>query len=367
MSISPNTAVVVAVAAAVLYSAYLWALPKPIKGIPHNAGAAKSILGDLPSLQKEFNTRGDLFLWIRDQALKTGSPISQVFPVPLGKPWVILADPREARDTQLNRGKEFDRSWLVIDTFTPLTGTMMFTLKTGPEWKRHRRLAQDTMTPNFLREVAAPNIYASSLRFLDLWTKKSLLSNGRPFSAESDLFYATTDGVLAFNFGSDFPHSAIKSQLEGVEGVSPDDLIFADALDEPVQFPVFNPDEEIASLLGLVKAMDKVQGRPLPWLQWFIAKRTSSYQRMEKIKRECIRRNISYAEERFNKRGNGVGEPLARNSVDLIINREAKLAERENRKPDFYSDIICSDVSWELPWVLLPFLFFGFRLSPIYI
>jgi hypothetical protein len=201
------------------------------------------------------------------------------------------------------------------------------------------------MTPNFLREVAAPNIYASSLRFVDLWNAKSQLSKGRPFSAESDLFYATTDGVLAFSFGSDFPHSAIKAQLAGIQRVSPEDLTFMDGSDEAVQFPVFNPAEEIASLLGLIKVMDKVSGRPLPWIQWFIAKRTASWKRMEKMKRECIRRNIEYAEERFIKHAKGAGEPPARNSVDLMVNREAKLAEKENRKPDFYSDVIRSEVS----------------------
>ena len=271
MPITTSTAIGVAVAVAVtavtLYAAYKWALPRPIEGIPYNTEAATGILGDLPSLLKDLNTRGDLFLWMCDQNLKMRSPISQIFITPLGKPWVLLADPRESRDIQVNRGKDFDRSWFAIDAFTPLIGKAMFTLKTGPEWKWHRRLTQDTMTPNFLRETASPNIYASSLRFIKLWNIKTQLSKGRPFSAESDLFYATTDGVLAFTFGSDFPHSAIKPQLAAIKGTSDGDLKVMDGVNEPVNFPAVKPAEEITSLLGLIKTMEIVQGKPLPWLQ----------------------------------------------------------------------------------------------------
>ena len=43
-----------------------------------------------------------------------------MFMRPFGKPWVIVADFREAQDIQTNRQHEFDRSTYIGEVFGPL-------------------------------------------------------------------------------------------------------------------------------------------------------------------------------------------------------------------------------------------------------
>jgi hypothetical protein len=82
----------------VVYLGYRWALPKPLPGIPYNAEATKSLFGDGLSLMKEVSQTGDVMAWFLKQNQKTGSPVSQIFLQPLGKPLLIVRDWRAARD-----------------------------------------------------------------------------------------------------------------------------------------------------------------------------------------------------------------------------------------------------------------------------
>lgn len=62
-----------------------------------------------------------MWSYIRGQALQLDSPIFQMFMTgPFGKPWVVLADFREAQDIQMCRQGEFDRSAFLADVFGPL-------------------------------------------------------------------------------------------------------------------------------------------------------------------------------------------------------------------------------------------------------
>lgn len=175
--LSPATATaVVAAFTLLLYIGYKLALPRPLPGIPYNADAANNLLGDILGMIKEVSKTGDVVAWLRDQNLESHSPISQIFIRPFGKPTLLVSDYREARDVLLHRIKDFDRTSLTAETFGGLLNRHQFTLKTGPEWKLHRQLVQDTMSPAFLHEVAAPSIYASSLRFIKLWDIKARLA-----------------------------------------------------------------------------------------------------------------------------------------------------------------------------------------------
>ncbi|KIM94123.1 hypothetical protein OIDMADRAFT_35173 [Oidiodendron maius Zn] len=124
--------------------------------------------------------RADFCVWIREQHLKTRSPISQVF-LNLGKkPTVLIADHRETRDIMTNRTKDFDRGFNSKAILDLVAGNYQLTLKTGPEWRLHRRLLQDTMTPVFLQTVAAPSVHTkiiSSRRITGFAAILALLSH----------------------------------------------------------------------------------------------------------------------------------------------------------------------------------------------
>lgn len=344
--LSLTTMAVAVVAISLLYVCYKMALPRPLPGIPYNAAAAKHILGDIPSLIAEVSKTNDLMPWLLDQNLKSGSVINQIFIRPLGKPLVLIADYREARDIQLNRSQDFDRSDLTIEMFAPIAKTQ-FVVKTGPEWKWHRRLVQDTMTPAFLRDVAAPTIHARSQNFLNLWRKKAEIADGRPFAAMEDLFHAGFDAVLAFVLGHEFPHSAIEPHMQALKNLSKSDVKMSSgsSLDDPVQFPKSKLDDVLSLLLRLGEYVGEVQSMPVPGLNWMYITRTSLFKRCNKNKYDTIRNEISKSlAKRGQKDGKGDEEIKIHHAVDLVVDREERLAARENRKPEFYNEALVDEV-----------------------
>lgn len=123
------TALAVAV---VLITLCYFLLPKPIGGIPYNSSATSSVLGEIPALMRE--SPGSAFNWMKAQALKLSSPISQIFTIPFGKPVVLLTDYHASQDI-LMRHKEFDRSYYSISLLSGIAEQHHINLKTGPTWK----------------------------------------------------------------------------------------------------------------------------------------------------------------------------------------------------------------------------------------
>jgi hypothetical protein len=115
---------------------YRLALHKPYLGISHNQDAARSILGDLPSLirWKKATRSKDMSLWISPQLQQLDSPIGQVFISPFKRPTIIVKNAQATQDA-LAKIKVFDRSrqvkkWLAMTTPNSLIGH-----STGDEWR----------------------------------------------------------------------------------------------------------------------------------------------------------------------------------------------------------------------------------------
>jgi len=343
--IPPSHALLVAVACLLFYGLYRWALPKPIPGIPHNAAAAKHILGDVPSLLEGIGRTGEFNLWLLEQASKLGSPLFQVLIRPLGKPIVVLADFREAQD-MLMRRKDFDRSSLVADLLEGAGPKHHIIMKTGPEWKQHRRLLQDLMSPQFLNEVAAPTVYAGVMRLIKLWNDKAGIADGRPFSAETDIYYGALDAVMAFVFGGGFPSSAIRPTIELVEGLADDDVARlrqrADDGSGPVGFPEGKCDETLQATLDVATSIQQLQGSPIPRIKWWLLEKLPAMRRTFRIKQAYVREEIAKALRRLQEVGNEESKALS--AVELVVLRERRMAENEGRQPDFFSETMIDEV-----------------------
>lgn len=148
-----TSAIVVGVIS-ILYLAYQWALPKPLPGIPYNKAAAKTILGDAAEIIELRKSGGRPRAWFGQQPSRHNSPLVQVFPAPLGKPMLILADFRECQDILLRRGKEFDRGGRNLAALGGVIANHHIGMKTSsPQFKANRELVKDLMTPHFLNTV----------------------------------------------------------------------------------------------------------------------------------------------------------------------------------------------------------------------
>ncbi|KAL0944582.1 cytochrome p450 monooxygenase [Colletotrichum truncatum] len=320
-----------------LYTLYQNALPKPINGIPYNPKSISGLLGDLPDLARTVANTGDVSGWLHGRAAEFNSPVCQIFIRPMSKPVVILSDFREAQDICMRR-KEFDRGSTLRNLFKGSSPNHHITLLTGDEWKAHRRLLQDLMSPPFLQDVAAPAIYANVVNLINLWHDKTRIADGRPFNAYHDIFYTALDAVTAFSFGKDFPSNATKPVADLIRGLDETEIArLRDGLsiDDAIEFPTVECDEIIKATLDVSINIEKLHASPLPVWKWKIMEIFPPLNRTIRLKNQFIIKELKKAMAR--QEANGDDDKWMRSAVDLMVQREKKLAHEENRKPDFLS------------------------------
>ncbi|KAK1720886.1 cytochrome P450 [Colletotrichum lupini] len=344
--LSPAHAIFFVVVGLLLLFLHRQALPKPIPGIPYNKTSAKSILGDVASLQEGIARTGAFQIWLHEQAAKHNSPLFQIFIRPFGKPMLILSDFREAQDVLLRRGKEFDRASIVGDMISGAVPNHHIIMKTNSEWKHHRRLLQDLMSPQFLKENAAPILYSGILQLIQLWNDKARIAEGRPFQADSDIYYSILDATTAFSFGAG-AKSAIRPTVDLVKGLSADDIRQLRGStpaggEQPLHFPTAKIDESLRASLDVADAIEQLQGSPVPRLKWKLSvERQPAVRQAIQIKNAFLREEISKALDRTQ---NSKESKEHSSAVELMVSREKKLADNDGRKPDFFSSMMMDEI-----------------------
>lgn len=342
-----NTAIFLAAfgtGAAALYLITKGAYPQPIPGIPHNPESARRLFGDMPGIIKAVKETGDPVVYYDEQAAIHKSPIFQVFLLPFTSPTVVICDHREIRDIMVHRLKEFDRSNNVINVFEPILGDFQFVLKTNDSWKMHRRLVQDTMTPTFLRNVAAPNMYVAFERLVSLWERKVDLANGRPFSVADDISAITFDGVLAFVFGSDFPHSATKPLEDALEQLTTEKLTVDLGKDDAIQFPIQAMHPDIECMSKLTDQLEKALSFPDVKIGWYLFGKTPEFYRMRRKKTQVVKEQIRKAVLMKAQHDGSGGEAWVKRAVDHVVERESRQADRDCRAPDYEQAALADEV-----------------------
>lgn len=340
-----------------LYLSYRAALPKPIPGIPHRIDGARHIFGDIPALLKA-TANSDLthMQWIQHLLQELDSPVIQIFMGPFSKPVIVVADFCEAQDILMRR-KEWDRSDVLRDLFWGLIPDHHSQHKTNSIWKARRRLLQDLMSRAFLHNVAVPALYANASTLISLWEKKTAIASGRPFTATEDIFLVALDAVHAFAFGEGFEYNATKPRLELLEGLDPESIQklldhgapISD--DEPVHFPDAKSPDLVDATLSLTDSVETVQGTPSMSLTWKLLQFKPDHRRAKRIRDTHILRELKLAVDHMNdlngEEKGGFGETTSRirSAVDHMIRREDQLAEKEGRKPEYFSPTMMTEVS----------------------
>jgi hypothetical protein len=325
-----------------VYRLYRALLPKPLPGIPCNKEVLGSILGDMPAMVKHISETQEMYDWLSEQNIKHRSPVVQVFSRPFGKPWVVLTDFRETQDILMRRTKEFDRSDFTSDLFAGVLPDHHIRLKTNDEYKKHRRLLQDLMTPAFLNQVAAPQIHESTMRLIKLWREKNRLAGGRPFLATRDINHCALDAVLAFTFGTRVNLSATQPQLDLLSSPSSVPIRSGDGDDmEPVEFPYAPLNPHIEALFTLSNSLETSMKAPTPKLAHWFLRQTKSMKTAWKNKEELLARHIDESLARV--KGNS-DERAVRCAVDDMVRREIGLAAKEQREPAVHTRVFCDEV-----------------------
>lgn len=337
-----------AVTTAGAYALYRRLLPQPIPGIPYNPEAVNSLLGDIPAMIRE-NSDSSGAEWIVAQAKKHPGPLCQLFMQPLGKPFLLLSDYREAQDVMLRRSNEWDRSDWSIEMLSGVGASHHINMKAGPAWKAHRRLLQDLMTPAFLHTVAAPNIYDSVLGLIQLWDLKAEASGGHPFTALDDIYDAAMDAVISFSFGTAFPYRAVQTQLKSLQDGGEEVLEKAreGAVDGyPIYFPRAAIHETIQATYKASKSIGEVLEFPRARFGWYWKKFVAAEREATRIRHGYIREQVDAGVERLQARSHDEagGEDWVRSAVDLMLDRETKFAAKEGRQPVYWSPTMRDEV-----------------------
>ncbi|KAK2668885.1 Cytochrome P450, E-class, group I [Fusarium oxysporum f. sp. vasinfectum] len=289
-----------------LYLLRRWLLPKPIPGIPYNANAVKSFMGDIPEFRDAPNRRE----WWAQQPARHQSPIVQVFMRPFGAPWVFVADYFEASDICMRRLKEFDRSDVTWEQFNGVVPGHHITLKSSdPKFKKNKELIRDLMAPTFLQQASAPEIHDKFGSLLKLWDRKLDLSGGRPFDIAQDIHNSALDIILGASFGIDSGDGQVGRQLEELKART-----VSGGQDDLFEFEDVPIDEEQSCFTTIADSVGLSMRSPLPTIHHFLYRNLSSEMRR------------------------------ARAGRDRLEGSEDVIAEKEGRKPNYRSQTIMSEL-----------------------
>lgn len=340
--------------------AHRTALPTPIPGIPHNAQAARHILGDVPAMQKARGTR----FWMLEQFAKHNSPIVQIFVDPLRKPRVLVSDFVEAHDVLTRRTAEFDKSSLTADSFAGVVAESLISMKSPDRRFRHNKeLMRDLMTPSFLHEVrdkcsflrwlrrvlivrlkvSAPEIYDKVVHLLELWTIKMQKSKGRPFQADKDIYNLALDIIVSAAF--DFPMSRttiVKQIAAAKDSVPAEDGLGDDA--EPFTFSGVAMDAELQACVYLTESIGVSFQSTFPRLAHWLYLNKAESRRQMRLKEQLIRREINKAIDRM-ERGDGM-ESSFRCAVDQLCQRERAISQKHGVQPNYHQRAIYDEVDF---------------------
>ncbi|MCJ1251298.1 hypothetical protein MMC30_008530 [Trapelia coarctata] len=332
--------VLFAVVAVVCYVLYRAALPHPIHGIPHNTKSVRRVLGDMPEMLRWKNELGNAFGYFPWLTQETTSPIVQVFLRPLGRPWVIVVDPRESHDIMTRRYAEFDRSNFFGETMKAMGPKFHAHFPTGREWTVHRRLIGDTMSAGFLHIVAGRQMWKVMQIVVDLWQEKARLAGDSSFNAAEDIKRAALDIIWSATFGSET--GTIKAQYDLLGAVEQLDIP-ADT-GAAVEFPVSADPQACTSIITVMNSIRIPLNSLFPQFHhWFALKFYPRLVAAGRHRDEMIISALKAAEQKFStQKLEDVVESTAglTSAADLVIAKEIKMAQKEGRAPLVDSQVI---------------------------
>ncbi|TVY64024.1 Cytochrome P450 monooxygenase TRI13 [Fusarium oxysporum f. sp. cubense] len=319
-----------------LFCLYNLALPKPIPGIPYNKSATKRLLGDLPDLIEYQKHTGEQRRWFALQNQKFNSPVCQVFIRPFGKPRVIVSDFRETQDILSKRLKDFDRSDRAREAFAGIVPHQMLSYQTvDPKFKKHRELMRDLMSPKFLNQVSAPEIYSKVNTLVKLWHEKSLHAAERPFDAKRDIQRATLDVITAVSFGLENENSATKRQLDDMLSRSTAGVTLTQPEKKIVGFPVHPLTTELDATLTIVESAAVGFSSAIPRWHYWVLSQFPYLKNAARVREEWTRSEIDEAVKAISKAGSE-NAWATRSALEFMVLRETAAAKKAQRPPRFH-------------------------------
>lgn len=202
-------------------------------------------------------------------------------------------------------------------------------------FKAHRSLIRDTMSPAFLNTVVAPAIHMSIQDLLVLWKNKARLTQGRPFEAGKDIVRGIVDVILLATFGTQTGLS--KSQAQLLSNLASVDL--PSHIDVPTDLPSAEESEAYSQIRILVDSIQIGMSSPAPKQHMSFA--LKFFPSLVKARNYTDKMMTDVLESAWKKFSTGTDQDdQVTSAVDLLIQREAQMARKQNRKAMYDTRVI---------------------------
>jgi hypothetical protein len=229
----------------------------------------------------------------------------------------------------MRRMKEFDRSNFMGDLFLGLLPDHHISMPSNETFKKQSSLLSDTMSPAFLQDIVAPQIYATVLDLLELWRVKSVLAGGHPWRVPRDVYRTALDAIWAATFGTH--PGATKSQLELLSAT--DKIDRPSSRDIPVEFPKASVPPAFKAIITLTDSLEAIVSSPLPRLHHWVL-RQLPYMRSAKLHKDhYIVESLDRAREKFSE--SSEKDESVNSAMEHMLRRELAAAKKEGRTPEY--------------------------------
>lgn len=212
-------------------------------------------------------------------------------------------------------------------------------LSSDARFKKNRALINHLMAPGFVKDISAPEVYKGIETLIAVWDVKCEKANGRPFEAHGDITYAALDAIFASSFGLEERESCTFHRLGAVEEAQSE---LAGDADEPVSFPVGIVPDIFSAVLTLAHSVEQTQLSPAPRITSWMLRQMPYMRRAKGIKDRYIAEKVDECVE--------ILDQVPKSALHSVLVREKQVAEKEGRKPEYYSRAIADE-------------FFGFTLA----
>lgn len=203
-------------------------------------------------------------------------------------------------------------------------------MPTGDTWKMRRKLMADTMSQAFLSTVAGPQMHTNALGLIKLWREKARLAGNHPFTASEDVKAAAMDIIWGATFGSDMKVSESQIKL-----LSPLGHVEQPADPEAeIVFPRAPEPESFHAILAVCDSCEIPTKSLFPRLshRWSM-KLLPSLRNAAALKDKLIKEALQRASRKFSVAADD--DDAVKCALDLIVQREAQMAKREGRAPEW--------------------------------
>jgi cytochrome P450 len=193
----------------------------------------------------------------------------------------------------------------------------------------------DTMSPAFLSSTAGPQMHKNALALIALWREKARLAGGHPFTVMEDVKAAAMDIIWGATFGSQMNVSDSQTKLvSGLEHIErPADP------EAEIIFPHAPNPEGFEATMAISDSCEIPLKALFPRLQHRLAMKL--FPRLRKAvarKDQLIKEGLQRAWKKFSVAADD--DDAVKCALDLVVQREAQMAKKEGRAPEWDTAVI---------------------------